>query len=329
MQKINLLFALLSTSTISGIVNPPDLEPELIVPNVSSDGVLSCFTNSNQFLYLYFYDNITPSYKFKMEFLDVDTQDVLFEKLVTYSELSSGTFPKAYDFLMPFEDYFTSNGLTIRLTHYCPHNLATSSLVNIYPLLKESVNISAYRKEPYVRDGVYLSVVDAYLHSKEEFNFSDLNEYISIERNNKIDLSNIKFKYICPHDFAAGDISLKIRDYNNVFPTLKKGNEEISLKMKYVQANDEISLALDNKLYVNPNTYEMSLFPLDDFVETDTLFVQNGKEKLLADDEVYISIKNAGYSETDFYLPFSFSFANKYLGECYDSDYCITGGVKQ
>ena len=329
MKNTKLLLALLSTSTISGIIIPPDIEPVLIVPHVYSDGVLSHFTRHDQFLYLYFNENVIPTYKFRMQFLDVDTDELLFDKLVAYSELSSGTFPKAYDFLMPFEEYFSSKGLKISLTHYCPHNLTASSSVVIYPSKKEEVNVSAYRKSPYVREGVYLSVVDAYLQSKEEFDFSDLNEYIAIERNNKLDLSNIKFKYLCPHDFSSEDIYLKIRDFNNVFPNLKNDSGEVSLKMKPIQENNQITLVLEDKLYVNTQTYEMSLEEKDNFVETDTLFIPNGKEQLLTDNEVYISIKNAGFSETDFMIPFAFSFANKYVGECYESDYCITGGVKQ
>ena len=330
MKSVNLLLTLLSTSTISGIINPPiEIEPDLIIPDIDSDEVLSNFTNKDQFLYLSFKDVLFPTYQFEMQFLDIETNEVVFDKVVKYNELSSGSYPKAYDFLMPFEQYFTNKGLKINLSHKLLHNQSLQTSAVIYPSKKEEVNVSGYRNNRYVREGDYLSVVDACLCSKEEFDFTDLNEYLAIGKSNKLDLSNIKFKYLCPHPFYSEDIYLTIRDFNNVFPQLKNSNNEIVLKMNYIQENDEISLVLDTKLYVNKETYEMSFEKGEKYIEVNTLFIQNGKEKYLMDDEAFISIKNAGYSETDFKIPFSFAFTNKYLGECYDSDYCITGGVKQ
>lgn len=330
MKSVNLLLTLLSTSAFSGIINPPiDIEPDLVIPDIDCDEVLSNFTNKDQFLYLSFKDVLFPTYQFEMQFLDIETDEVVFDKIVKFNELSSGSYPKAYDFLMPFEEHFTNKGLKINLKHKLPRNQSLQTSAAIYPAKKEEVNVSGYRKEPYVREGAYLSVVDACLYSSEAFDFTDLNEYLAIGKNNKLDLSNIKFKYLCPHPFSSEDIYLTIKDFNNVFPHLKNTNNEISLKMNYVQENEEVSLVFDDKLYVNTETYEMSFEKGENYVEVDTLFIPNGKEKLLLDNEAYIYIKNAGYSETDFVIPFSFAFANKYVGECYESDYCITGGVKQ
>ena len=327
MQKTKLLLSLLSLSTVAGVIDVPGPAPEM--PTVNSDVVLSGFTNQDVYLPLTYSSAIYFNYKLDIQFVDIVTNEIVYLNTVKRKDLGLVDDNPTYNLYLPFEQYLTSNGLNIVMSHLIKKDEELVSSAVVYPFKEESINVSMYRKEPYIRNGVYLSMDDGILHSSEEYDFTDLNEFIPVEKNSKIDLTHLKFKYNCPHELTSGDIYLKIKDYNNLFPYLNKFNGEVSLKMKFEQNNSEITLKLDEPLYVNSETCEMSSSLLDGFTETDTLFVPHGKEELLLDDEVYITIKDAGFSLTDFTIPFSFYFPNKYLGECYESDYCITGGVKQ
>ena len=323
-----LLVSLLSTTTISGVIDPP-LQPEINAFKVDSDIVLSGFTNRDEVLPLTFSTVAYYQYKMEIQFVNIATKEFVYERVIPLKEIGFYAEETTFDLSLPFEEYLSSDGLNIILTHHLKSPNKDISTAAVYPFYEEEINVAMYRKEPYVRKGVYLSIDDSKIHSTEEYDFTDLNEYITVEKGNKLDLSHLKFKYNCPHELSCGDIYLKIKDYNNLFPHLNKSNGEVSLKMKFTQENNEITLSLEEPLYVNNYTHDMSSIPLDDYVETNTLYVPYGKEELLMDDEIYITIKDAGFSLTDFVVPFNFYFSNKYLGECYDSDYCITGGVKQ
>lgn len=327
MTRTKLLFALLSISTVAGTFDPP-FQPGMDTLYVQSDTVLSGFTNKDETLSLIFPPVTYYLYKMEVQFINLVTQEEVYDILVPLKEIGISTLEKRYDLHLPFEEHLTSDGLNIVLTHHLKDSNTISEAV-VYPFMEEEINVAMYRKEPYVREGVYLSVVDSIIHSTETFDFTDLNEFLTVERNNILDLSHLKFKYNCPHDFSSGDIYLKIKDYSDLFPNLNHFNGEVSLKMKFVQNDNEISLMLNEPLYVNKNTYELSSIPLDNYEETDKFYLPKGKEGLLEDNEIYIFIKDAGYSLTDFTIPFNFYLNNKYVGECYDSDYCITGGVKQ
>ena len=324
MARINkIVLPLLSLCSLSA-TNPPSIA-EPLKPKVCSDGVLSLFTNEDVILPLLVSETIYYQFEMSFRFVNIATHEFVYFKNIKRTDLTLNH----YDLVLPFEQYLNPDGINIVFTATMAKDKTEISTAKILPFKEEAINVSAYRKEPYVRDGAYLSIDDTKINSKETYDFTDLNEYLTLGKNNRLDLSNIKFKYLCPHPLTCGDIYLKIKDHRNLFPNVNKVNGEVSLKMKFEQEEDNISLKLDEKLYVNKTTLEMSSTYLDNYDEVDTLFLPNGKEKMLCDDEIYITIKDAGYSLTDITIPFSFYFTNKYVGECYESDYCISGGVRQ
>ena len=328
MTRTKLLLALLSTSTVAGVIDPP-FQPDIQTPNIYSENILSGFSNKDEYLQMIFLSVMYLNYTLDVRFVNLETSELVYQQEISLRDTGYLGTIEPYQLYLPFEQYLSSSGLNIEMIYRLGANNTMWSNAKVYPFIEEEINVSMYRKEPYVRDGVYLSVDESELHSKEEFDFTDLNEFITTERNSVLDLSHLKFKYNCQHEFSSSDIYLRIKDYNDLFPNLNHFNGEVSLKMKFVQENNGITLILDEQLYVNKYTYEMSSNPMENYEETNMLYLPKGKENLLEDNEIYIFIKDAGYSLTDFTIPFTFYLNNKYVGECYDSDYCITGGVKQ
>lgn len=314
-------------SSVALLAFTPTL-PELKVPVVNS--VLTRFfsTESDAIIPITITKSISTLYKIKVTLYDL-SDNKLYERTYTANDMGGTSLPVNYDLILPFKDYLTPNGLKVELEYKNSKTVLDTQMVTVYPYSKKTVNITAYRKEDYVDKGNYIQILEMKMFSDETYSFKDLNEYIALGENSKLELNSISFAYDSPFNFACSEVYLKIKDYQNVFPNLQDENKDIILRMKYTQNNKIISLSLNEDLYVNQDTLEMSRVQLPNTVKTNDIFVSLGKEELLYDDDVSINIKNAGLSYTDFYMPFSYYLNKKYVGQCYESDYCITGGIKQ
>ena len=222
-----------------------------------------------------------------------------------------------------------ADGVMVEIEHYISGRVRHTNSGVIYPYKKQYINVNAYRNEPFIVKGVYLRIKSYEILTDETFDFTELNEYLSVGANNKLDFSYLSFKYDAYGNYTCGDIYLHIKDYKNVFPHLQNANHEISIKMKHEQNEEEICLSLDQEMYVNTTTLEMYPSPYSNTEATSDLFIPAGKEEDFADDDIYITMEDSGYSLTDFTLPFNFYYSKKYFGECYNSDFCIEGGIKE
>ena len=234
-----------------------------------------------------------------------------------------------FNISLPIKNRLKADGLRIQFEHYISGSVRHTNSGVIYPYKKEYINVNAYRNEPFIVKGVYLRIKSYEFLTDETFDFTELNEYLSVGANNKLDFSYLRFKYDAYGDYSCGDIYLHIKDYKNVFPHLQNNNQEISIKMKYEQNEGDICLSLDQEMYVNKTTLEMYASPYSNTEATSDLFIPAGKEEDFADDDIYITMEDSGYSLTDFTLPFNFYYSKKYFGECYNSDFCIEGGIKE
>ena len=324
-MKLNkILFALLGTLTISAIDNPFSDR----IPVFNSDIALSCFSSEeNYVLPVTITEYSSSKYKLVFSIYNATTDAKVYTR--TYKSSEIGThLPINFNIDLPIKNRLKADGLKLEFIHSLDKEYENESAI-IYPYQKQNINITAYRKEPLICHGNYLLIKDYKVFSDETFDFTNLNDYLSVSTNNKLDLSSIVFKYLSGSEFQAENITLNIRDYNNVFPNLKKNNNIISLKMKYHQIEDEVYLELDEELYVNSTSLDMSNNPMANYVVTDSFFIPANKEDEFLGDELYISMQNCGFSLNDYMLPFNFYFSKKYVGECYESDYCIHGGIKE
>ena len=229
---------------------------------------------------------------------------------------------------IPLKDRINGSGL--RIVFECTYRgeTKTSSAV-LYPYVKQSINIKNYRHEIYTHNNVLLKFENNIFYTDESFDFTNLNEYLSIEDTNILDLSNISFAYDEKLGFESGDIILHVKDYANVFPDLKKKDNEALFAMKKTVENGQVILSLDEELYVNKKTLEISRINHHKYVPTDNIYIPVGKELLFENDEIYITISDAGHSKCDITMPFTYYYTNKEIGQCYESDYCISGGIRE
>ena len=324
MNTKKLLLASLGTLTLSAVDIPlPDL-----TPTFNSHAILSRFSDDEDLILPIDISNFSPSYKLEVAIYNNLSNEQIYTR--TYQGLldfADNISP--FEIELPIKGYLKAEGLKIEFTHSYRNRTYRHDSAVIYPFQKQSFNVATYRKEPIVCKGNYISIKDYEISTDEIFDFTNLNEYITFSRNNILDLSTLVFRYESPIDFEASKLTLNIKDHSHIFNYLKMPNNVVSFPLKPVQNGNDVLLVIDEQLYVNTETLEMSDHQFPGFVETDKFYVPIHREEDFLKDEVYITMEDCGFSLADIHIPFKFFYAKKYVGECYESDYCVHGGIKE
>ena len=301
-----------------------DIGIDITYYQVTSD-VLTCPNSLNeQNLKLIFYNSVVKNLTLKVYAYNNKT-DALFS-VDTYNLTLSPTVSVEQLVTIPLKNHLTGGGVRIQFDESSKVYSHSASAV-LYPYTKQNINVRNFRHDPFVYQNCFLKYENGEFFTDESFDFTNLNEFLAIEEGNVLDLSNISFGYSQNLDFNCDNIKLHIMDYGNVFSELNKVADELVFNMKKTVENGVVTLELDEELYVNKKTLELSKKDTKGYIPTNDIYIPVGKELLFEQNEVFITIENAGYSLTNFTIPFTYYFSSREVGQCYESDYCITGGI--
>lgn len=246
-----------------------------------------------------------------------------------FSSHQDGVFSasgNSHSFNYPLRYRLTGDGLRFNYQLECgTQNIEANGV--LYPYTPLNINAILYRDSGYQSENRFIKLENNKVVTGERFGFSNFNEYISKQKNNALDFSTVNFEYLENFDFIYSKAELHIKDYNDVYPQLTKTDNEIVINLACFNKKGTICFAYNDNLYVNQETLDMSSIYLPDYVEADNFYIPIGKQHLLEESDSYILVKEVGYSSIDITLPLSFYFTKKMLGLCYDSDYCIEGGI--
>lgn len=201
--------------------------------------------------------------------------------------------------------------------------------IYLYKPVRNAININRYRNGLYQTEHHFFKISRNQVLYTESFDFQETTEYISCDRGNKLVLSDIYFSYL-DFPFTAKKASLVINDYYKIYPALHTNSATnlIDFPLMYEQDSEKITFSSMARLYVNPTTLDLRPFKTDGYVSTRDIYVPIGKEDKLANTEIYIRIEEAGYGLTTITIPLQFSDFKQLFGFCYESDFCIEGGIK-
>ncbi len=298
---------------------------KLIYTFASTDTLTKLTGNENATLNFSFVPLIEFDYKIVSRLYNHSTNGLLFSNIKEEHITREGI---TYTVNYPLRYKLTSSGLRFEYEVTYSNKVNTISGV-LYPYISRTINALQYKDANYVTENAFIKVESNKVVTGETFNFDNYNEYLSKNVDNSIDFSSIKMYYMHKYDFSYLKAEYRIKDYKNVYPNLRHENDEVVLNMNCVKNGNEISFELNEPLYVKPNSLEMFRFKVHECNKTNKLFIPVNKQKLLEENDSYILIKEAGYSAIDIKLPLTFFFNKKIIGQCYDSDYCISGGIKE
>ena len=290
-------------------------------------GVISCPTaEENQIVTMTFVPTVEKKSTLTISVYNNKTNALTYEE--NYWVVASSSNNTSVDVLIPFKNRINGDGLKIEYKYKQGRDTFSASGV-LYPYIKQTINANLYRHETCILSNVLIKFINESVLTDETFNFNDLNEYLSLSVGNVLDLNNISFSIDEMIGFTAGKISLCIKDYGNIFPLIDKEDNLAIFDMKYEVIGSDVILSLNEQLYVNNRTLEISRNNLADCSATNNIYIPIGKEVKFEEDEIYIYITDGGYSKSDIIIPFSYFFTNHGIGQCYESDYCISGGIRE
>ena len=179
---------------------------------------------------------------------------------------------------------------------------------------------------PHVCLGVSLNS----LINSETYDFTDTNEYITVDDYSRIDISTVTFDYYPRPTLGFKNAYLEIVDYENIYPNMTKFNDNIiRVPLKADPKSMNIKFKYNTKMYVNQSTLDMSDLPLEGYTETTSFYLPFGKQEKMNNNELRIFINESGFDLADITIPLRFIEDRNYFGFCSDSDYCIHGGVRR
>ena len=199
----------------------------------------------------------------------------------------------------------------------------------IYPPNRMTLNSKALLNETITFDNCCIGLLANTKITSETYDFRSVNEYITIDEQNRIDISTIEFGYNRSSYFRSKNSYLEVLDYQDIYKGMTKVNHRFTVPLSIRRLSGKIAFQLNSQLYVNLNTLEMSEAYQEDYVETSDFFIPIGKERQFEQNEVNIVIEEAGFSCNKVIIPLTYFASSKLFGACYESEYCIEGGIKR
>lgn len=191
-------------------------------------------------------------------------------------------------------------------------------------------NIIVANKKTISLGGALFGMDNNSIINEETYNFEDTNEYYSTKEGNKLDVSEISFDYFPIKKYSFSSAYLEIIDNQNIFREVRKYNKK-AIRIPLVRGDNSsvVSFKIKSRMYVNEKTLEMSSNYHDGLAETDDFFVPLGYESIIEDYQGELVIIGSGFNGSTVRIPLSFYNANKLLGSCGESEYCIEGGIRE
>lgn len=164
----------------------------------------------------------------------------------------------------------------------------------------------------------------------EEYNFDNIYDYFPADYYQKIDLSKFSFKYNYSKDFTYADATLYIYDEHNIFTNMQHDDDVLlRVPLKITQADGDYHFSYGCNLYVDPITFDMSFSFLPNYKKTNNFYLPINKKKEILDTTFEIGLYDCGDNHISFYWELDYLVNTNIVGNCYESAYCIIGGVKQ
>ena len=229
---------------------------------------------------------------------------------------------------LPFKNRLTNKGIRGNFKY----NLGMKQVeINpvFYPPSYQTINVALLSEKVVVHEGVCFEINDDKYNTKETLDFTNTNRYITTNSKNQIDISDVSFVYSNSFFSSCSKAYLKIYDYENVYPYVNKIGNLIEVPINIYNDKNEIGLSWNSKLYVNSQTLDMSSDPRENYEETTSFYLPIGKESQFSRNEVSLIIEEFGLNKDTIIIPFDYFSSKRLFGACYDSDYCIEGGIKR
>ena len=312
---------LLPATFLSGIIIPETPGILIIGGYLKTKNVFGLFSYENDTV-VTFESHYRYSVNMTFNFYDLMNNSLYSQK--------SETCSIEKDVIFPFKNRLTQKGIRMDMHYSIPGKGNFDISTNFYLPCRETINVALLPEKEYGYEGVCFYLDDENYLTSESFDFTNTNRYITTNSRNKLDLSEVMFDYSFQDFINYKEAYLRIFDYEGAYPKVKKeGDGSIKVPLSLYNDNHVIEFSLNTDMYVNSKTLEMSSNYMDGYDATNSFYVPIGKENFISDNAVSIVIEECGFNKDKIIIPLDYFYSKRIFGACYESDYCIEGGVKE
>lgn len=231
-------------------------------------------------------------------------------------------------FNLPFSSYLTSLGLKISIEFLQNGQIVMDSFSFIIkPINPQRINPKDYINNYY---SLYDIVVDPDNYSSgycERFKFNQFIDYFNVDNYYRLSLNDIKITYSSIKACPPGLAHLHFVDYLKLFPYLDNDEEvpTFDIPLTALSSKSDIYFKFPSKMYVKPETLEMSLEVRPDFQQTNYFYLPINHLEDLLDQTFTLVVDSFGHGGTSFSWDIRYINNRGLVGDCSNSDYCVIG----
>ena len=224
--------------------------------------------------------------------------------------------------------YLSQDGLTLDFYIKAGNETVYEASETIYPMERKDIYVTRDEIIMYKSSVSVLKIEDGNFNLiGDNYNFYNYSKFYDSDLHYGLDLSPFKFTY---HSDSINYDSahLYIQDSNNVLKNFEHIDGKIHLDLVPFLVGKQVNFKYKNKLFINKVNLESSDYFIPGFEETDQLiFPVNSKDDLMGSN-IELVLMGCGYNKNNLFFNLEYNKGHNLVGSCYNSDYCVIGGVE-
>lgn len=171
------------------------------------------------------------------------------------------------------------------------------------------------------------STKEGYTYRSEKLEFVNFYDYYVPDYYHKLDIRDFKIHNdpLTKLDLQTGDGYLILTNSGKGFEKLCGGKKSCTLNVEIINdGSNYYHLEFKDKLYVNKYDLTMSKTKEKDYVETKYIYFPRNGYRSQEDYNLMILLNGVGVNRDNFYLNFKFKAIQNLIGDCHNSEYCVT-----
>lgn len=231
-------------------------------------------------------------------------------------------------FILPFKSSLTDRGLSIAIDFMDSGSTALQTIAfNIRPIKPTTINPKQYIDDYFVNEDIVVDPDNYSQFKDEKIRFDRTYDYFNVDSYYKLDLNDALITYECTLPCPTCIAHLHFTDFLRIFPYLDSDDAvpNVEIPLRVIQKKTGVCFAFPSNMYVKPQTLEMSLIAKPGFTETSHFYLPKNRCEELMDQVFTIVAEEFGYAKTSFSWDMRYTNANRLIGDCSNSDYCVIG----
>lgn len=240
------------------------------------------------------------------------------------AEIYNNSFYRSGKEVIEYDNTYTrgEDTLKIRYNTYLDGEGVCSHLISLLTVKKVEIDSNNRIVDPLTC--LSYTPEKGWRLARSQYTFNGFEDLYIPTFYHKIDFEDFNIGMSENNAFIFGtSLQLVIKDYSSTF--IKPDDYGyISIPMTTIKRDSAHYLRPNVDLYVNKETLEMSFEPHENYVKTNHFYLPRNEFRKQGDYSFQFSFTDFGNCKSRFTFNFKFNALNNTIGDCINSEYCIT-----